>query len=242
MERKDLLGGVVDVDEKGNRIVMNWSAVEELDHDGDIIRASAYTKTISENGPQGKDLIYWLTDHRADTDHIAGKLIELSMVGKYLQAVGRTSDTQKGRDILMLYQDGIIKQHSVGFITVRTERAKEGRIIHEIKLYEGSSVLWGANENTRTVSVGKSAISVDECKSDMDMLIKALRNGKYSDDTFGLLEIRLKQIQSKYDSLVSSPSDLDTRNDNAGAPADATRQEKELIKSLDELKGILSWN
>lgn len=239
MERKDLAGGIVDVDTTKNRVVMNWSATESIDFDNDLIKSTAYNKTISENGPKGAGLVYWLTDHRADTDHVAGKLLELSMVGNYLQAVGQTIDTAKGRDVLMMYEQGIIKQHSVGFIPVRTERAKDHRIIHEIKLYEGSSVLWGANSNTATVSVGKSLMTAEECASEMDLLVKAIRHGKYTDETFGLLEIRLKQIQKNYEALIAAPSEDDTRQD---APSGEDTRPDEAIKSLTELKHSLSWN
>lgn len=237
---KTIIGGVVDVDTATNRVVMNWSATDEIDHDGDLITATAYNKTIKENGPKGADLVYWLTDHRADLDHVAGKLIELGMVGKHLQAVGTTLDTVKGRDTLLMYEQGIIKQHSVGFIPTRRERAKDHSVIHEIKLYEGSSVLWGANSNTATVSVGKSLLTAEECATEMDLLVKAIRHGKFSDETFGLLEIRLKQIQKNYEALLAAPSEQDTRQD---APSDDdTRLEEANINAIKDLKHSLSWN
>lgn len=241
MEQKDLLGGVVDVDTTGKRVVMNWSATEEIDFDGDVIKSTAYTKTIAESGPKGSGLIFWLTDHWPDTDHVAGKVTDLYMHGKFLQAVGVASDTAKGRDVLQLYQDGIIKQHSVGFLPVRTEKAKDYRIIHEIKLYEGSSVLWGANINTDTVSVGKSLLTADECHSEMELLIKAIRGGKYTDDTFGLLEIRLKQIQQNYSDLLAAPPSEGTRQD-APSYEDTHQKDTEAIQSLQELKNTLKWN
>lgn len=243
MERKDLSGGIVDVDTAKNRVVMNWSATGEIDHDGDLITTTAYNKTIAESGPKGANLIYWLTDHRADTDHVAGKLLELGMVGNYLQAVGQTIDTVKGRDTLMMYEQGIIKQHSVGFIPTRRERAKDHSIIHELKLYEGSSVLWGANSNTGTVSVGKSLMTAEECATEMDLLVKAIRHGKYSDETFGLLEIRLKQIQKNYEALLAAPSEQGTQQ---AAPSDEDTRlstvEADSIKSLQDLKSLLQWN
>lgn len=218
---------------------MNWSATDEIDHDEDLITVTAYNKTIAESGPKGADLIYWLTDHRADTDHVPGKVTEMGMVSKYLQTVGKTIDTIKGRDTLLMYEQGIIKQHSVGFIPVRTERAKDHRIIHEVKLYEGSSVLWGANSNTATVSVGKSLLTAEECATEMDLLVKAIRHGKFSDETFGLLEIRLKQIQKNYEALIAAPSGQDTRQD---APSEDDTRSDEAIKSLTDLKHSLSWN
>src|SRR5690606_7837477 len=114
--------------------------------------------------------------------------------------------------------------------------------IHELKLYEGSSVLWGANSNTGTVSVGKSLMTAEECATEMDLLVKAIRHGKYSDETFGLLEIRLKQIQKNYEALLAAPSEQDTRQD---APSDNDTHstvEADSIKSLQDLKSLLQWN
>lgn len=236
---KNLSGGVVDVDRSSRRVVMNWNATGEVDHDGDLITASAFNKTISERGPKGADLIYWLSDHWARIDNVVGKLESLAMQGKYLQAVGVASNTTKGNDVLQLYLDGIIKQHSVGFVPIRTEKAKDHRVIHEIMLFEGSSVLWGANSNTGTVSVAKSAMTADECADELDKLLKAFRNGKYTDETFGLLELRIKQIQKNYEALIAAPSEQDTRQD---APSDDDTRSEEAIKSLTELKSSLSWN
>lgn len=218
---KTITGGVVDVDSTGRRVVMNWSATDQVDFDNDLITPKAYAKTISERGPSGAGLIYWLTDHYPVTDNIAGKLDSISMEGKYLQAIGIASNTTKGNDVLQLYLDGIIKQHSVGFVPVRTENAKDHRIIHEVMLFEGSSVLWGANIDTSTVSVGKSLLSADECADELDKLLKAWRNGTYTDDTFGLLEIRIKQIQKHYSDLLAAPP-MGTQQP---APSDDTRDE-----------------
>jgi ketol-acid reductoisomerase len=60
-------------------------------------------------------------------------------------------------------------------------------------LFEGSSVLWGANANTPTVGVKSQikSVLVDE----MGKTIKSLRNGHFTDETFELLELKLKQLQ-----------------------------------------------
>jgi hypothetical protein len=92
-----------------------------------------------------------------------------------------------------LYKDGHITEHSIGFQTVKSQAKSGYNEIQEIKLFEGSSVLWGANSNTPTVMV-KSEIKstlIDEIAK----TIKSLRNGFYTDETFGLLELKLKQLQ-----------------------------------------------
>jgi hypothetical protein len=53
--------------------------------------------------------------------------------------------------------------------------------------------LWGANANTPTVGVKSQikSVLVDE----MGKTIKSLRNGHFTDETFELLELKLKQLQ-----------------------------------------------
>lgn len=237
-ETKDITGGIVDIDTTGRRVIMNWSALDELDYDDDIIATGAYNKTIKERGPQGADLIYWLTDHWADTDHVAGKLTSLEIVGKHLQAIGTASNTRKGNDIFQLYLDGIIKQHSVGFSPTRVEKGDGHRRILEVLLFEGSSVLWGANENTGTVSVGKSLMSLSECSDELDVLLKAWKNGKYSDETFGLLEIRIEQVKKAYTSLIPAPQNS-TQELAPSIDTQEKEREAELIKSLSNIKNLL---
>ena len=50
---------------------------------------------------------------------------------------------------------GCINQHSIGFSTVVDEydKANNVRTIKEVILYEGSAVLWGANDLTPTLDV-----------------------------------------------------------------------------------------
>ena len=86
-----------------------------------------------------------------------------------------------------------MREHSIGFQTIKSQAKSGYNEINEIKLFEGSSVLWGANANTPTVGV-KSQIKstlVDE----MGKTIKSLRNGHFTDETFELLELKLKQLQ-----------------------------------------------
>lgn len=211
---------------------MNWSALGELDYDNDIITSNAYSKTLKERGPSGADLVYWITDHYPSIDNIAGKVQSLSVVGNHLQAIGIASNTTKGNDVLQLYVDGIIKQHSVGFRPTRVENAKDHRLIHEVILYEGSSVLWGANENTGTVSVGKSLVTAEECSEELDLLLKAWKNGKYTDETFGLIEIRIEQVKKAYNDLLAAPPS----GTQPLAPSDDTR-----VKEIDaeEIKTVI---
>ena len=92
-----------------------------------------------------------------------------------------------------MYKEGHITEHSIGFQTIKSQAKSGYNEINEIKLFEGSSVLWGANANTPTVGVKSQikSVLVDE----MGKTIKSLRNGHFTDETFELLELKLKQLQ-----------------------------------------------
>jgi hypothetical protein len=102
-------------------------------------------------------------------------------------------NTTLGNDTYELYKEGHITEHSIGFQTIKSQAKSGYNEINEIKLFEGSSVLWGANANTPTVGVKSQikSVLVDE----MGKTIKSLRNGHFTDETFELLELKLKQLQ-----------------------------------------------
>lgn len=239
IEYKDFGGGIIDVDITSRRLVTNWSGLGNKDFDNDVIHKSAYDKTINERGPKGKNLIYHIVDHNPSVKNIVGAVQDLSIVGNHLQVVTLASDTSLGNDILKLYQDGIIKQHSVGFMPVEVENFKDYRLIKQIQLFEGSSVLWGANEDTYTVSVSKSLIDNPQSVMDeLDNLYKAFKSGTYTDETFGLLEIRIKTIQKAISEILTPANGSHVDRSHAGS----TNFEADNINLLKDLKNTLKWN
>jgi ketol-acid reductoisomerase len=92
-----------------------------------------------------------------------------------------------------LYKEGHITEHSIGFKTIKSQAKSGYNEINEIQLFEGSSVLWGANANTPTIGVKSQVKSV--LVDEMGKTIKSLRNGHFTDETFELLELKLKQLQ-----------------------------------------------
>jgi hypothetical protein len=110
-----------------------------------------------------------------------------------LKARVKMPNTTLGNDTYELYKEGHITEHSIGFQTIKSQAKSGYNEINEIKLFEGSSVLWGANANTPTVGVKSQVKSV--LVDEMGKTIKSLRNGHFTDETFELLELKLKQLQ-----------------------------------------------
>jgi len=200
---------IMDIDVENRTVKAVWSRLNNVDLDNDIIVPEAFTKTIKERGPKGKNLIWSLVDHCASFKHALGKPSELYVEGDMLIAVTKIVDTHIGEDMIKFYNDGLVNQHSIGFSTIKSEWNKEGtvRTIKELMLYEGSAVLWGANPETPTLGMSKSFIPNDKISLNqrLDKLAKAWKSGTYTDETFSLLELEIKQIQQAIEELTTLP-------------------------------------
>lgn len=240
-EKKTISDSVLDVDDKSRRVKVAISEVESLDLDNDIIDQSAYNKTIPERGPKGANLIWHLTDHTANLKSAVAKFKDLYVEGTKVLGVTDIPNTTWGNDVLEFYKGGHINQHSIGFKTIKQEVINKGKDdehnrIKEVFLYEGSAVLWGANPNTDTVSVGKS-LTKEEAESqfvkfttELNILMKSLKDGRFTDETFELMEIRINQVQENIKQLIL--------NINSTQPVQSTVEPVKNDELLRELKSI----
>lgn len=201
---------ILDVDCENRTVKAVWARFDNIDLDSDIIVKEAVTKTVKERGPKGKNLIYSLVDHIADTDHMIGKPSELYVKDDMLIAVTKIVETEKGEDMIKMYNEGLINQHSIGFSTIKSDwqdQKQTVRIIKELKLYEGSAVLWAANPETPTLDVTKGIMpDREKLNKRLNSLLVAFKGGTYTDETFQLLEIEIKYIQQAIDSLTTPPA------------------------------------
>lgn len=212
---------VKDVDTATRRVKVVISRMGNLDLDNDVIDKGAYKRTIDTRGPKAANLIWHLSDHSASLKSAIGKFSELYVEGDYLVGITDIPKTSWGNDMLEFYSTKHINQHSVGFRTIKSEPVNPGkpdeyRLLKELFLYEGSAVLWGANPDTDTLSVGKS-ITKEDCEKDffatieeIGSLHKLFKAGHFSDTTFELLEIQLAQKTDKLEQLFRSSTQLVT--------------------------------
>lgn len=229
---KSVDNGIVDVDMKTRRVKAVWSTTDIVDLDNDIISSGAFTKSINERGPGGKKLIWSLIDHKADVRHTIGKPDELYVQGNQLIAVTPIIETEAGEDALKLYDAGVANQHSIGFSTIKSTMSNEGiRTITELKLYEGSLVLWGANPETPTLDVkGMQPMDVKmKLAEKLDLMLKAFKKGNFTDETFSLMEIEIEQLKKSIVDLET------TQHAKAVEPADNSK----LIEAIKNFNNTL---
>ena len=208
---------IKDLDVATGIVTGYFSQFNSIDLDGDVIMPGAFTKTIAERGPDSsKPEIAYLWQH--DTTKPLGKLMVLreDNFGLYFEA--KMSDTTWGEDALKLYRDGVITQHSIGYQVIKSvetqmDMEEEVEQIYEVKLWEGSAVTFGANPNTPFTGFK----SLEEREDRIKTLVKAIKNGSYTDETFGLIEFELLKLISLVKSeepTVVTPEDTEPKEDN----------------------------
>lgn len=181
-------GAIKDIDVKSRIVTGYLSAFGNVDSDNDIIEKGAFSKSINERFND----IFYLQQH--DWSKPLGKFKKLVEDEKGLYFEGEIINTSFGEDQLKLYEAGIVKEHSIGFITVKSEKGNNARIIKEVKLYEGSAVTLGANNQTPFLGFKSS---VNEVKDLYKKILKAHKDGSFTDETHGLFEIALKQFEAQ---------------------------------------------
>lgn len=189
---KSIVGEVKDVDTKKRVITGYLSGFDNKDYDNDIIVKGAFKKSIDER----KNDIYFLNQHNWSQPHGKFSVLQEDSKGLYFESEPLI-DTSYSSDTLKLYEAGIVKEHSIGFQTILSDfdTKESARIIKEVKLYEGSNVTLGANPETPFT--GFKSLTLKEVNNQHKLILKAFRDGNFTDDTFSLLEIALKQLQKQ---------------------------------------------
>jgi HK97 family phage prohead protease len=236
---KDISNGIEDMDVRSRNVKTVWAMCGNVDLDNDVIVPEAFSRTITARGPQGKNLIWSLVDHKSSMKYALGKPKELYVEGNALIAVTEIIETEMGEDMLKLYQANLINQHSIGFSTIKSEMDNSTgiRTIKELMLYEGSAVLWAANPETPTLAMykGMEQSEVQETLNGrLEKLLKAFKHGTFTDETFSLLEIEIKQIQTAISELTTQPVAAATLDpvDNNAIVFEALKQFNNSLKSL----------
>lgn len=239
-EVKTLALEVKDIDPVGRRVKVAFAAFNNVDSDKDVIRKGAFAKSIMERGPESTSnrKIAHLRYH--DWEHQIGKLVSLEETDTHLIALSDLGRSTKGNDAFLDYQDGIIREHSIGFNYVPDKMQLIGEgdqayfEIKEVVLWEGSAVTFGANSLTPTLDVSKgNKIEVlDKLNKEMTIFISALKNGKGTDDRLFSIEMGLKVCQQKYNSLIS----LEPEQSTKGQEPNKQKTESEILSEAQEQK------
>lgn len=180
--------GISDIDLSKRTVVGYFSQFGSKDSDGDIITKGAYSKTIKENSVR----IAHLLQHNIQQP--IGKIQSLTEDSNGLRFESVMSKSTLGNDTLIQYQEGILKEHSVGFNIIQRSESQPEEIT-EIKLWEGSTVTFGANPNTPVIGIKSELEQQEEISKRLTALENFMRKGSVSDESFKLIEFEIKRIK-----------------------------------------------
>jgi len=193
----ELIKNTRDIDNKKGIVSFYFANFNSVDVYGRRMGSNSFNRTIKNN----KDKILHFLQH--NPEKIIGKPIEISTDNNGAFMVSKLSNTQLGRDTLILYEEGIYNQHSFGFIINKSHKEGEVEVVDELKMFEASTVAFGANENTPTISVNQlddllrySKMS-DEILEKLDKILVALSPaGKHTNSQKDLYQEFIKAINS----------------------------------------------
>jgi uncharacterized protein len=220
--------GLKDVDVKTGTVIAYGASFDVKDDGGDIIMPGAFKKTIQEWGPMGANRITHLYQHSRDL--ILGKptMIKEDEFGLLFQST--ISKTSWGNDVLVLYEDGVINEHSIGYDTIIEQIDKElnARKLVELRLWDVSSVTWGMNQFTPTVGF-KDMNERERYLKEFESINRVLKRN-VTDDTAQELELRLRQLKQAF---------IDLHESLERKPVRATSPENQPKKEMDEIVQIM---
>lgn len=193
---------VKDVDAKSGVVSGYFSAFGMMDSDGDIMMPGAFKRSIQDWGVDGKQRIKHLLNH--DPSKPLGKLLSLKEDSYGLYYESKVGTHQLGKDFIKMVESGLISEHSIGFRTLREQKSGEANEIHEVMLFEGSSLTaWGANENTPLLGL-KNMGNVEQVKDQIKAFEKFIRDSDVTDETIDLCLIKVKQLAQAIEMMSST--------------------------------------
>lgn len=220
------------VDQSQRIIEGYFSAFGVKDADGEIVPQGAYLKTISERGPaSGKPRISYLYNHDPSLMPL-GLLLHLEEDSKGLAYAAKVAKTPMGDAALELAGMGALTEHSIGYQVVKDhyDKGLGGRVLDEIKLWEGSLVVWGANEFTPVTGVKSLRLTPD-----LSSKIERLAASCKEEDLKLQLELLAQQLKAEQEEALD---EKEQPADEATEPVIEPQTDAELKALISELNLI----
>lgn len=202
---KSSINIIKDIDTEKKAVVFAFSKLNDYDSDDDFTEKSAFDKTMKESGPEGSNRIRHVWNHDRKEAPI-GAIKRMWRDSEYAYVESTLLNNQRAVDIWDGYQNGAINEHSYwGKAFNSGVNPKGGKILKEVKLFEVSTVLWGAQEKAKLVELIKSGEKPDKYFTEMVKDLQSyVKKSKSSDEFLETLEIELEKAVEIIDSLEKS--------------------------------------
>lgn len=235
VSESSISGVIKDVDVKTGTVTGYFSIFGNVDSDGDMIMPGAFKRTLNNNYKRVKHLNQHRSWEPLSSTKSGNLVVKEDHKGLYFES--KISQTSYGKDVIQLYQDGVIDEQSIGYEVVDGEPKKGYKELWELKLWEGSSVTWGANELTAGATI--KSLTKEQAFEKMNGILKAIKNGRYEqDEIYEMLELHFKQLEQHILDLSTSPVEPSTLNPQKSVDVDSL--DTDMILSLIHLQTINS--
>jgi uncharacterized protein len=199
------VGGIIkDIDTATGTITGYFSVFGNVDSDGDMIMPGAFKRTLNNNYARLKHLNQHNTLQVLAGTKKGNLTLKEDSRGLYFES--RIGDYTYAKDTLLAYERGDIDEHSIGFNVVKQQKASSYNELVELKLWEGSTVTWGAN--ALATSEMKSMTKTQVAQKQMRDFLEAVKAGQIdSEELCDTLELTFKQLEQHFLDLteVSTP-------------------------------------
>lgn len=206
---------VKDVDRSSNIVEVYYAAWTEDAHDERFVQG-AFEDAIKKYGPESdRQRIVHLNQHM--TTEPIGVPLEMREDEHGLFSRTKISETRLGEDVLTLYDDGVITEHSVGFKRVETEQQDEGpNLIKKALLLEGSNVTWGANADTPFLGFKSAEEAIPALANRLKSLRRALSSG-LTDAVAKNIAHSISHVESQLRTLIDASAEAFEEEDQTNA-------------------------
>ena len=168
MEYSGLQKNARDIDEKKGIVSFYFADFNSVDAHGRRMNKNAFNRTFNNNF---KRMVH-LFNH--DENTIIGKPLEVGTDDKGAFMVSQLMPTAKGKEVLTLYQNGVLNEHSFGFIIKDSNQDGKIEVVNELQMFEASTVTWGANENTPVIGLNSYAAKFTELEKELQEIKNAI--------------------------------------------------------------------
>jgi HK97 family phage prohead protease len=196
MEYSNLILNARDVDNKKGIVSFYFADFNSVDSQGRLMDRNAFNRTVKNNFQRFAHLL----NH--DTNLMIGKPLEVGTDNKGAFMVSQLSKNSAGRDALIMYEEGIITEHSFGFRIVNSVQEGKVEIVNELQMFEASSVTWGSNPATPTISLNSS--QEDLFKEMRQLLERTNKNNKELLEVLNSIKSRLPATEEQHQAAISS--------------------------------------
>jgi hypothetical protein len=197
-----------DIDIPSRKVSGYLASFNNRDEDGDVLLPGAFDKSLREHGVNSISARKIIFLYMHDLARPIGRFTTLKADDKGLYFEADIDPTDDGEQVLTQYATGTLNQHSIGFRyvwdKVKYEDATETFHVGEVKLYEGSVVSIGMNENTPFLGF-KGLTFEEEQDRLMGIFEEHLKVLEYKDN------IAIRQVVNKMIALNQADKPLEVK-------------------------------